>query len=64
MVSTMSGVSLFCQYDFLYHTGVQVWDKGGYKEENYALNLENYMLSKEREVPGFHVMEIVQEISA
>ena len=60
VASAMSGVSLFGQRDALYRTGVQVWDKGGYEEENASRNLDDYthLLSEDKDVPGFHVVDI------
>jgi len=62
VASGMSGVSLFGQRDALYRTGVQTWDKGGYEEENAAHDFKDYthLLSEEKDVTGFHVVNVAQ----
>ena len=59
VASAMSGVSLFGQRDAMYRTGVETWDKGGYEEDNKVRDLKEYtiLLSEDKEVPGFHVVE-------
>jgi alpha-1,6-mannosyltransferase len=62
VASAMSGVSLFGQRDALYRTGVQIWDKAGYEDENTVHSLEGYthLLSEDKGVQGFHVVDVAQ----
>jgi alpha-1,6-mannosyltransferase len=62
VASAMSGVSLFGQREAIYHTGVRTWDKAGYEDENRARSLQGYthLLSEDKDVPGFHVVNVAQ----
>jgi alpha-1,6-mannosyltransferase len=62
VASSMSGVSLFGQRNAMHRTGIQVWDKGGYEEENTARDFEGYthLLSEKKDVPGFRVVDVAR----